>query len=418
MTCPASTHGLFTQGFVADPYATYAALREKGPVHRVTLPGGIGAWLVTDYAECRRIFLDNEAFSKNLPGTWQAYREGQVPLTGDVVIGLGDSMLVSDPPRHTRLRSLVAKGFTPRRVAALEGEIAACADRLLEGLSGRAGPGDGHADLTREFSALIPMEVICALLGVPASDGEHLRTAVEAVMSNDEGSRDRAMAAFEEVHDYLRELVRHKTDRGGDDLTTALTEVCSGDDHFTEDELVAMLGLLLSAGHETTVNLIGSTVLALLRHPSQLEILRREPDRWPDAVEEVLRWDGPIQNAIWRFTRQPVTIGGTTLPAGEPVALSTAAADRDPARFPQGETFDVCRKERGHLAFGHGIHHCLGAPLARLEARIAVPRAFERLPGLRLAAEPTYRPSTVSRALTELPVVFGSEGHVASQGAP
>lgn len=406
MGCPAAAHGLFSPGFVADPYPTYAALRAAGPVHRVTLPGGIAAWLVTDYAECRRIFLDNEAFSKDLPGTWQAYREGRVPLTGDVVIGLGDSMLVSDPPRHTRLRSLVAKGFTPRRVAALEGEVASCADRLLDGLAWREGADAGRADLTREFSALIPMEVICALLGVPARDGEHLRTRVEAVMSNDEGSRDRAMSAFEDVHDYLRELVRHKTDRDSDDLTTALTQVCSGDDRFTEDELVAMLALLLSAGHETTVNLIGSTVLALLRHPTQRDLLRREPERWPDAVEEVLRWDGPIQNAIWRFTREPVTVGDTTIPAGEPVALSTAAADRDPTRFPEGETFDVRRKERGHLAFGHGIHHCLGAPLARLEARVAVPRVFDRLTGVRLAGEPTYRPSTVSRALVELPVRF------------
>jgi cytochrome P450 len=168
-----------------------------------------------------------------------------------------------------------------------------------------------------------------------------------------------------------------------------------------------MLALLLSAGHETTVNLLGSTVLALLRHPDQLALLTREPERWPDAVEEVLRWDGPIQNAIWRFTRKPVTVGDVTIPAGEAVALSVAAADRDPARFLRGEEFDVTRGERTHLAFGHGIHHCLGAPLARLEARIAVPLIFAKLPDRALAGEPSYRPSTVSRALSSLPVTFG-----------
>jgi cytochrome P450 len=158
------------------------------------------------------------------------------------------------------------------------------------------------------------------------------------------------------------------------------------------------------------VNLLGSAVLALLRHPGQLALLRQEPERWPDAVEEVLRWDGPIQNAIWRFTRKPVTVGDVTIPAGEAVALSVAAADRDPERFPGAEEFDVTRGERAHLAFGHGIHHCLGAPLARLEARIAVPLVFAKLPGLALAGEPAYRSSTVSRALSSLPVTFRNVG--------
>ncbi|MER5769819.1 cytochrome P450 [Streptomyces sp. NPDC001985] len=398
---------LFTAGFVADPYPVYRTLRESGPAHRVTLPGGVEAWLVTRYEDCRRIFLDNTSFSKDMAAAWTAYREERVPVTGDVVIGMGDSMLVSDQPRHTRLRSLVSKAFAPRRVESLAPGIARSTERLLAGLTAREGPRAGRADLTTEFAALLPMEVICELLGVPAEEGDWLRRATEAVMSNDPGSRDTALRAFQDFHAFLGDHVRRKRRTGGTDLTCALIDVRDEGDRLTEDELVAMLGVLLAAGHETTVNLLGSSVLALLRHPEQLAALRAEPDGWPGAIEEVLRWEGPIQNAIWRFTRVPVTLGDVTIPAGEAIALSVASADRDPARFPDAESFDSARGDRGHLAFGHGIHHCVGAPLARLEARIAVPLVFASLPGLRLDGEPVYRPSTVSRALAALPVAFG-----------
>jgi len=406
-TASAPPPAVFTPAFVTDPYPAYAALRQDGRVHRVTLPGGVDAWLLTSYEDCRRAFLDSDSYSKDMAGTWTAFQEQRVPITGDVVIGMGDSMLVSDPPRHTRLRALVSKAFTPRRIEALAPSIEETATRLLDGLLRRDGDLAGRADLTTEFAALLPMEVVGHLLDLPAEDGARLRRAVEAVMSNDEDSREAAMAAFEEVHGYLGELVRRKRARGGDDLTSALIEARDQSDRLSEDELVSMLALLLSAGHETTVNLLGSSVLALLRHPRQLALVTREPERWPDTVEEVLRWDGPIQNAIWRFTRKPVTVGDVTIPAGEAVALSVAAADRDPARFPGGEQFDITRGERSHLAFGHGIHHCLGAPLARLEARIAVPLVFAKLPDLALDGEPSYRPSTVSRALSSLPVTFG-----------
>ncbi|MFE0695477.1 cytochrome P450 [Streptomyces sp. NPDC058869] len=409
-SCPHAAGALFTADFVAQPYPAYAALREDGGAHRVTLPGGVEAWLLTRYEDCRQAFLDNDSYSKDMAGTWTAFQEQRVPITGDVVIGMGDHMLVSDPPRHTRLRALVSKGFTPRRIEALAPSIEATANSLLDGLIGRQSEGIGRADLTTEFAALLPMEVVRQLLDVPAEDGERLRRAVEAVMSNDEDSRDAAMAAFQEVHDTLRTLVARKRTESGDDLTSALVSARDEDDRLSEDELVSMLALLLSAGHETTVNLLGSTVLALLRHPGQLALLQREPERWADAVEEALRWDGPIQNAIWRFTRKPVTVGGVTIPAGEAVALSVAAADRDPERFSDGETFDITRGERSHLAFGHGIHHCLGAPLARLEARIAVPLVFARLRELALDGEPSYRPSTVSRALSSLPVTFRNVG--------
>jgi cytochrome P450 len=397
---------LFTSDFVANPYPAYAVLRESGPVHRITLPGGIKAWLVTRYAEARNIFQDNGRFSKNMADGWPAFQRGEVPLTGDVVIGLGDSMLVSDPPRHTRLRALVSKVFTARRVDLLVPRVARTGAELLARMrSGRS----GTADLVADFARLLPMSVICELIGVPQEDSELLRVPVETVMSNDGASQQGAMAAFEAVHGYLAALVERKRGHGADDLTSALIEVQDDGDKLSADELVAMLALLVSAGHETTVNLIANGALALLRHPEQLAHVRAH-DTWADAVEEVLRWDGSIQNAIWRFTRTEVEIGGVVIPAGEPVAISVAAADRDESRFPDGENLDVLRVPRSHLAFGHGIHHCLGAALARMETRTTLPMIFEQLPGIRIAGDPVYRPSTVSRAMSSLPVAFDTTG--------
>ena len=409
---PPSCPALFSPEFVQAPYPTYAELRRTGRVHRISLPGGVPAWLLTGYEDCRRAFLDNDSWSKDMTGTWTAFREQRVPVTGDVVIGLGDSMLVSDPPRHTRLRSLVSRGFTPRRIEALAPRIEATAERLLDGLLARGGDQAGRADLTAEFAALLPMEVVRHLLDVPADDADRLRSAIEAVMSNDEDSRDTAMAAFQDVHDTLRRLVARKRAEGGDDLTSALIAARDADDdRLGEDELVSMLALLLSAGHETTVNLLGSTVLALLRHPEQLALLEREPHRWPDAVEEVLRWDGPIQNAdlaLHPRSRRGRRRHDPGRRGGRPSAWRRPTGTRPASRA--ASEFDVTRAERSHLAFGHGIHHCLGAPLARLEARIAVPLVFAKLPGLALAGEPLYRPSTVSRALSSLPVAFRHVG--------
>lgn len=394
---------LFTPAFVADPYPTYAALREQAAAHLVRLPGGIDAWLVTRYEEAKQVFLDNTRFSKVMAGHWRAFDEERVPLNGDVMIGLGDSMLVSDPPRHTRLRSLVAKVFTARRIDALEPRVRRTADELLDAIVARRA---GEADLVEDFARLLPMSVICELLGVPQADSEALRLPVETIMSNDERGQQDAFEAFQTVHGYLAGLVVRKRGSGDDDLTAALTEVHDeGGGRLSTEELVGMLALLVSAGHETTVNLLGNTVLALVRHPEQLARVRETGD-WAEAVEEVLRWDGSIQNAIWRFTVEDVMIGDVKIPAGEAVAVCVAAADRDGGRFPAGERFDVGGAHRGHLAFGHGIHHCLGAPLARLEARTAVPMVFDRLPGLRVTGEPAYRPSTVSRALASLPVGF------------
>jgi len=388
--------------FTRDPHPTYQRLNADGPVHRVTLAGGIPAWLVTDRDVCREV-LNDPRFSKDMAGTWHAFQRQEVPLTGDVVIGMGDSMLVSDPPRHTRLRSLVSKGFTARRIERLAPHIEATAHRLVE----RLRAGDGTADIVADYAALLPMQTICPLLGVPEEDGLELRLAIETVMSSDDTGQEAAFAAFERVHGYLAGHVAAKADAPGDDLTTALIEAREDGDRLSNEELVSMLALLLSAGHETTVNLIASMTLALLAEPGARQALRADPERWGDAVEETLRWDGPIQNALWRFTRAEVSIGGVQVPAGEAVAVSLASANRDAGKVECPHAFDLDRAERHHLAFGHGIHHCLGAGLARLEGRIAGRVLFDAFPDMRLLDEPEYRRSTVSRAPLHVRVALG-----------
>ncbi|WP_017614006.1 cytochrome P450 family protein [Nocardiopsis salina] len=400
---------LFTTGFVDDPYPTYAHLREAGPAHRITLPGGVEAWLVTRDKEVRQVFL-SEDFSKEMETHWYAYREGRLPMVGDVVIAMADNMLVADPPKHTRLRSSVTREFTRKRVHALAPRVRETVARLLEQIiAKREGADVGHVDLVEEFAALVPMRVICPLLGISDEDGEFLRPLVSTVMSNDDNGQRNALAASQGVNDYLAAFVKDKRGTSGDDLSATLVEHSD----LSDQEVVEMLALLMAAGHETTVNLLGSSVLALLRHPEQLTRVTHDPERWPAVVEEVLRWDSPVQNVLWRFTRNSVTLGDVTIPPGEAVALSVAAAHRDPQRYEDPDTFDIGRNRSDHVAFGHGIHRCIGAELARMEARTALPLLFERLPGLRLAGAPSYRPSTISRALSHLPVTYGPEVHVA-----
>jgi cytochrome P450 len=401
---------LFTTGFVDDPYPTYAHMREAGPVHRITLPGGVPAWLVTRDEEVRQAFL-SEDFSKEMETYWYAYREGRLPMVGDVVIAMADNMLVADPPKHTRLRASVTREFTRKRVNALAPRVRETVEHLLARIiAARDGAGPAHVDLVEEFAALVPMRVICPLLGIPDEDGEFLRPLVSTVMSNDDNGQSNALAASQGVNDYLAALVKDKRRTSGEDLSATLVD--NGD--LSDHEVVEMLALLMAAGHETTVNLLGSSILALLRHPEQLASAVQDPARWPAVVEEVLRWDSPVQNVLWRFTRRPVTLGGTPIPPGEAVALSVAAAHRDPRRYQDPEKFDIGRDRSDHIAFGHGIHRCIGAELARMEARLALPLLFERLSGLRLAGAPSYRSSTISRALTHLPVTYGARvDHVA-----
>ncbi|MGV9252544.1 cytochrome P450 family protein [Streptomyces sp. NPDC003697] len=387
------------ESFTRDPHPVYARLRAQGPVHRIRMPeGGAEAWLVVGY-EAGRAALADPRLSKD----WSK-ASPSLPLGA---VSSGPHMLRADPPDHTRLRKLVAREFTARRVEALAPRVQKTTDALLDRML--AAP-DGRADLVEALSFPLPISVICELLGVPGLDRESFRTwSNDALGATDPAVRTAAAASMAR---YLRELVGNKRQQPGDDLMSALIHGPDEDgDRLSQEELLGMAWLLLVAGHETTVNLISNGVLALLTHPEQLAVLRADLSLVDTAVEETLRYEGPVETPTFRFTTEPVTIGGTVIPGGgELVLVALSDANRDPARFPSPDRFDLSRDVRGHVAFGHGIHHCLGAPLARLEARIAIRTLLERCAGLALDIHPaaiTWRPGMLIRGPRSLPVRFG-----------
>ncbi|RLV10017.1 cytochrome P450 [Streptomyces griseocarneus] len=385
------------QEFAKDPYRVYAELRAAGPVHRVRMPEGAEAWLVVGHDEVRAALID-----PRLSKDWDAAAE-ETPL---ISVASGKHMLISDPPQHTRLRRLVAKEFTPRHVAALAPRVQRMTDELLDAMA--AAP-DGRADLVDALSFPLPMGVICELLGVPSLDRATFRAWSNVAVGS--APVDEKAVAAKAVRAYLAELIADKRERPGDDLLSLLIRTTDEDgDRLSADELLGMAWVLLVAGHETTVNLVSNGVLALLRHPDQLADLRADDSLMDNAVEEMLRYDGPVETPTYRFTREPVEIGGVTIPGGGALVLPVLAdADRDPARFPDPDRFDIRRDARGHVAFGHGIHYCLGAPLARLEARIAIRSLLARFPDLALDVHPgalAWREGMLIRGPVRLPVRF------------
>ncbi|MET4671027.1 cytochrome P450 [Streptomyces microflavus] len=383
--------------FTRDPYPVYAALRAKGPVHRVRIPEGTHAWLVVGYEAGRRLLAD-----QRLSKQWAAAS----PSLGVTKVSAGTSMLSSDTPDHTRLRKLVAREFTPRRMEQLTPRVQEMTDELLDRML--AAP-DRRADLVEALSYPLPMNVICELLGVPFLDRAAFRAwsnqAVSSVDVSKRASSTRAMAA------YLTGLLQDKRARPGDDLMSALIHTADEDgDRLSADELMGMAWLLLVAGHETTVNLITNGVHNLLAHPDQLAALRADFDLIDNAVEEILRFEGPVETPTYRFTTEPLDIDGTVIPGGgELVLVAMSDANRDPARYSDASRFDITRDARGHIAFGHGIHYCLGAPLARIEARVAIRSLLERCPELRLTADPAtlaWRTGLLMRGPLSLPVAW------------
>ncbi|MFI8457006.1 cytochrome P450 [Kitasatospora sp. NPDC085464] len=373
-----------------DPYPVYAALRAKGPVHRVLVPGAGEAWLVVARDEARAALTDPRLSNDIRHSSSWADDGGHA---------IGVNMLQSDAPRHTRLRGLVAREFTAGRIRALRPRIREIADTLLGALPAAA----GSVDLVASYALPLPMTVICELLGVPETDRDGFHVwSTELVAPS---SAEAAGAAVGAMTDRLTALIEERRSDPRGDLLSAL--VSAPADGLSAEELLGMAFLLLVAGHETTVNLISGTVLALLTHPEQFAAVRADPGLVDAAIEETLRHDGPVESTAFRFANEPVRIGDTTVPAGDSVLVSLAAASRDPRHFPDPDRFDLHRKPAGHLAFGHGIHHCLGAPLARVEAAIALRTLIERHPGLALDADPNdlvWRPSTMLRGLTRLPV--------------
>ena len=385
--------------FLADPYPTYHRLRAEDPVHQSPL----GFWVLTRYEDVSAVLRDPR-FIKEPLAALVAARFG-----ADVPRGMGLSMLDRDPPDHTRLRALVSKAFTPRVVEGLRPRIR----EIVDGLIVRA-QAVGAMDLIEEFAYPIPVNVICEMMGVPVQDHERFKgwsldiaRGLDSVwLPPDSEVPRRSAAARHAISGYFRELIaaRRASPRG--DLLSALIAAEEAGDKLSEEELVATCILILIAGHETTVNLIGNGVLALLRHPDELDRLRRTPALITSAVEELLRYDGPVQRTA-RVASDDATIGGRTIRTGDMVMPFIGAADRDPAQFPDPDRLDLSRGDNRHLAFGWGIHFCLGAPLARVEGQIAIDALVRRLPRLALVGDtPEYRQSLTLRGLKTLPVKF------------
>ncbi|WP_434598893.1 cytochrome P450 family protein [Streptomyces sp. A5-4] len=381
------------EDFTANPYPHYARLREAGPLHRIKTRDFDMVWLIVGHEEARRTLADPRLGKDwRTSGMWEATTN---PINAN--------MLEMDPPHHTRLRKLVAREFTARRVEALRPEVQRITDELLDAMTA---DGRAAADLVDVLAFPLPMTVICELLGVPDLDRAAFRVwSNQIVAPTGSGSEQ---TAVQEMGKYLAELVEEKRDSPGEDLMSALIRARDEEgDRLAPDELIGMAFLLLIAGHETTVNLISNGMRALLSHPAQLAALRADPGLLDGAVEEMLRYDGPVENATLRFAREPVEIGGTVIPAGEPVLVALASGDRDATRFPDADRFDITRDTQGHLAFGHGLHFCLGAPLARMEGRIAVRTLLERCPDLEFDPDggpPEWLPGMLMRGVRRLPV--------------
>ena len=374
----------------ANPYEIYERLRRDDPVHRMRL---INAWSLTGYEDAQTVLQDHRRFSSgDNKLEYAPYR----------------TMLDLDPPDHTRLRGLVSKAFTPRAVAALGPRVKEIVDELLDDLAGKE-----RFDLVEEFAFPLPVIVIAEMLGIPAEDRDHFNVwsndialAVEPVLTRAEVARVRS--ASDAIVAYFEEIIEQRRRQPQEDMLSALIAAEEEGDKLTHDELIGTLMLLLVAGNETTRSLIGNGMLALLKNPAQLQRLRAEPELLDSAIDELLRYDSPVQFII-RVVMEDLAFKGREMRAGQKIMILVGAANRDPEVFANPNALDIGRQEKSHISFGRGIHYCLGSPLALLEARAAFAGLLERFPTIRLLAEPGYRNQIVLRGVEELWVELRGE---------
>ncbi len=390
--------------FKANPFPFYAQLRAEAPVFPVTLPRKQRAWLITRYDDVLNVLKD-ERFAKNRHNAMTPEQLKSSPRMPSFFKPFERSLLNLDDPDHARLRVLVHKAFTPRRIEQMRDQIQHVTNELLDA----AGP-KGGMDLIADFALPLPLTMIGRILGIPAKDNDKFRRWTKTLLSASTNPNPLVLIpSTMSFMSYMRKQIKERQAHPQDDLITALAQAKEGSDSMTEDEILAMIFLLLSAGHETTVNLIGSGMLALLEHPDQLTKLRNEPTLSRTAIEELLRFVCPAEMATERYAREDITIAGTTIPRGELVLAVIASANRDVAYFDDPDSLDIAREKNKHLAFGQSIHYCLGAPLARLEGQITIDTLLQRMPNLHLSVAPDqlrWRSGMILRGLEALPVLF------------
>ncbi|ANN15491.1 cytochrome [Amycolatopsis orientalis] len=370
----------------------YAEARERPGLTRVRLPFGEPAWLVTRYEEAKQVLADRR-FSRA-----EAHRRDAPRALSRIPGGI----VTMDPPELTRIRGLAVKTFTPQRVERLRPHVRRLANELIDLMEDVGAP----ADLVKDFSLPIPISVICELLGVPARDHERFRLWNDALLATDLPPEE-VQRKLGELAGYFTQLIVKRREEPAEDLISALVEACDADDELSEKDLMLLCIALLVAGYEATASQIPNFLHVLLRNPDQLARLRAEPELVPDAVEELLRFVPLASSAMFaHYPSEDVQVGETLVRQGEPVLVSIGSANRDAARFEQGEVLDLSRNAQGHLAFGYGIHHCVGAPLGRVELQEAVRALVTRLPGLRQAGEIEWKTATFFRGPLSMPVTW------------
>jgi cytochrome P450 len=384
--------------FAVDPYPTYHHLRETGPVQRVVGHDGVVHWIVTAYDAVKQLLVDprmSSALTKVLdPGLADGQKRFRINQT------LQHAMTNHDPPEHTRLRKTVVRAFSARRVEAMRPRIQALTDSLLDAMD-----REERVDIIEHLATPVPVAVSCEILGVPVEDRPFFNTQMDDLMGG--GTAEEKEPPAKALTSYMAEQVAIKREQRGDDVLSAMIEASEEEGRLTDEELVAGAVQLLFAGYLTTIYAIGAGVYRLLKHPEQLAELRRDPGLLPKAVEELLRFDGPVIPGILRYTKEDVEVAGTTIPAKSLVVLSLTAANRDPDRFPEPDRLDIHRAYTDHVAFGGGIHYCIGARLATIETEVVIGSLIRRFPDLELAIpddEIRWQLKSFARHIAELPV--------------
>ena len=395
---------------IADSYPRYHQLRSEDPVH---WHQGINAWVLTRYSDVLAALRDQRLSADRISGLTAQLPEPVQERFQPLTQVFSDMMLMSDPPDHTRLRGLANKAFTPRVIEGMRSSIQATVDELVDGVANRRPKGrHGQTDIVDDLAYPLPAIVIAGMLGVAPADRDQFRkwsNDLAAFLGSIRMVAETVGAAQQsalEMSEYLRSIIGQRRSEPREDLISALVAVEEEGDRFSEAELFSMCILLLVAGHETTTNLIGNGLLALLQHPQQMEKLRDDPALIETAVEEFLRYDSPVQSTA-RIAMEEVEIGGRRIAEGDRISITLGAANRDPEQFPDPDRLDVTRQENRHVGLGFGIHFCLGSALARMEGQITINTVLRRMPDIRLAGqELEWRYNPVFRGLKSLPVVF------------